>query len=83
MVCKPSQHVGPNNVASCWPTMLRAFARAFKASFEDFERADVVVPWLPEVFLSQSDGIGEENEVSLAALQYSVAQGEKNLWHPG
>ena len=30
MVCKRSQHVGPNNVASCWPTMLRAFARAFR-----------------------------------------------------
>ena len=28
MVFKRSQHVGPNNVASCWPTMLRAFARA-------------------------------------------------------
>ena len=28
MVCKRSQHVGPNNVASCWPTMLRVFARA-------------------------------------------------------
>ena len=22
-----------NNVASCWPTMLRAFARAFRASY--------------------------------------------------
>ena len=30
MVCKRSQHVGPNNVASCCPTMLRAFARALK-----------------------------------------------------
>ena len=30
MVCKRSQHVGPNNVESCWPTMLRAFARAFR-----------------------------------------------------
>ena len=30
MVCKRSQHVGPNNVASCCPTMLRAFARAFR-----------------------------------------------------
>ena len=29
---KRLQHVGPNNVASCWPTMLRAFARALKAS---------------------------------------------------
>ena len=29
-VCKRSQHVGPNNVASCWPTMLRAFARALE-----------------------------------------------------
>ena len=28
MVCKRSQQVGPNNVASCWPTMLRGFARA-------------------------------------------------------
>ena len=26
--CNRSQHVGPNNVVSCWPTMLRAFARA-------------------------------------------------------
>ena len=32
MVCKRFQHVGPNNVASCWPTMLRAFARALKAN---------------------------------------------------
>ena len=30
------------------------FADVVKASFEDFERADVVVPsWLPEVFLSE------------------------------
>ena len=33
MVCKRSQHIGPNNVASCWPTMLRAFARALRMSF--------------------------------------------------
>ena len=33
MVCKRSQHVGPNIVASCWPTMLRAFARAFTHSW--------------------------------------------------
>ena len=30
LVCKRSQQVGPNNVASCWPTMLRAFALPFK-----------------------------------------------------
>ena len=23
--CKRTQHVGPNNVACCWPTMLRPF----------------------------------------------------------
>ena len=34
MVCKRSQHVGPNIVASCWPTMLRAFARAFRLFFQ-------------------------------------------------
>ena len=28
MVCKRSQHVGLNNVASCWPRMLREFARS-------------------------------------------------------
>ena len=33
MVCKRSQHVGTNNVASCRPTMLRAFARAFRVIF--------------------------------------------------
>ena len=28
-LCKRTQHVGPNNVGCCWPTMLRPFARAF------------------------------------------------------
>ena len=28
--CKRTQHVGPNNVTCCWPTMLRPFAWAFK-----------------------------------------------------
>ena len=27
--CKQMKHVGPNNVAYCWPTMLRPFAWAF------------------------------------------------------
>ena len=26
-VCKRTQHVTPNNIGSCWPTMLRSFAR--------------------------------------------------------
>ena len=44
MVCKHSQHVGPNNVASCWPTMLRAFARAFRRDvFVDVVFCGVVV----------------------------------------
>ena len=30
--CKRTQHVGPNNVACCWPTMLRLFAWALKVS---------------------------------------------------
>ena len=29
-VCKRTQHVTSNNVGSCWPTMLRPFARGFK-----------------------------------------------------
>ena len=29
-VCKRTQHVTSNNVASCWRTMLRPFARGFK-----------------------------------------------------
>ena len=28
-VCKRTQHVTSNNVGSCWPTMLRPFARGF------------------------------------------------------
>ena len=27
-VCKRTQHVTPNNIGSCWPTMLRSFARS-------------------------------------------------------
>ena len=29
--CKRTQHVRPNNVACCWPTMLRPFAWAFRS----------------------------------------------------
>ena len=29
-VCKRTQHVTSDNVGSCWPTMLRPFARGFK-----------------------------------------------------
>ena len=29
-VCKRTQHVTSNNVGSCWPTMLRPFARGLK-----------------------------------------------------
>ena len=29
-VCKRTQHVTSNNVGSCWPTMLRPFARGFR-----------------------------------------------------
>ena len=29
MVCKRTKHVTSNNVGSCWPTMLRPFARGF------------------------------------------------------
>ena len=35
--CKRTQHVGPNNVACCWPTMLRPFARELLSN-EDEER---------------------------------------------
>ena len=30
--CKRTQHVGPNNVACCWPTMLRPFVWAFSVT---------------------------------------------------
>ena len=29
-VCKRTQHLTSDNVGSCWPTMLRPFARVFK-----------------------------------------------------
>ena len=29
-VCKQTQHVTSNNVGSCWPTMLRRFARGLR-----------------------------------------------------
>ena len=29
-VCKRTQHVTSNNVGSCWPTMLRPFARGLR-----------------------------------------------------
>ena len=32
-VCKRTQHVTSNNVGSCWPTMLRPFARGFTRVF--------------------------------------------------
>ena len=44
-VCKRTQHVTSNNVGSCWPTMLRPFARCFKPFFYSqaiFKAADHV-----------------------------------------
>ena len=32
--CKRTQLVGPNNVACCWPTMLRPFAWALTSGFQ-------------------------------------------------
>ena len=37
--CKRTQHVGPNNDACCWPTMLRPFAWTLKP----FLNSNVVV----------------------------------------
>ena len=48
MVCKCSQHVGPNNVASCWPTMLRAFARALNEDILSFKT--LLIPSKPNSF---------------------------------
>ena len=36
-VCKRTQHVTSNNVGSCWPTVLRQFARGLKLVFPLFE----------------------------------------------
>ena len=33
-VCKRTQHVTSNNAGSCWPTILRPFARGLKAKVE-------------------------------------------------
>ena len=33
--CKRTQHVGPSNVACCWPTILRPFAWAFRTLKND------------------------------------------------
>ena len=44
MVCKRSQHVGPNNVASCWQTMLRAFARALKVPNQLAPHLEIMAP---------------------------------------
>ena len=46
MVCKGSQHVGPNNVASCWPTMLRASAQAFTFSSSSASWIKFIQSWL-------------------------------------
>ena len=33
--CKRIQHIGPNNVACCWPTSLRPFAWAYRRVYSD------------------------------------------------
>ena len=52
MVCKRSQHVGPNNVASCWPTMLRAFARAFTHSALTLDKEISLISCVKQYFSS-------------------------------
>ena len=40
--CKRTQHVGPDNVASSWPTMLRPFAWAFRFTGSFLQKEDPV-----------------------------------------
>ena len=56
MVCKRSQYVGPNNVASCWPTMLRAFARALRVGGQ-IRKADLSEALKTPIFLPKSSHI--------------------------
>ena len=50
-MCKRTQHVTSNNVGSCWPTMLRPFARGFK-----FDSHLSTCPWPQQCWKSCANG---------------------------
>ena len=54
ILCKRTQHVGPNNVACCWPTMLRPFAWALSPPIERWEISTTVLTSL------STDGAAKE-----------------------
>ena len=62
MVCKRSQHVGPNNAASCWPTMLRAFARAFKSDVISVEKWEAGLSMMERRLKEAEEEIGQWRE---------------------
>ena len=69
--CKRTQHVGPNNVACCWPTMLRPFARTFKSTSNCWRRQAAAIGCCPSVSL-------------VVAFSFSVDRftSKKDIW-PG
>ena len=66
-VCKRTQHVTSNNVGSCWPTMLRPFARGFNSQRLDSSG------FMNEVSLACFPGIN-------AFISVSVSVGISNIW---
>ena len=40
--CKRTQHVTSNNVGSCWPTMLRPFARSLRGDLQFISQAQKI-----------------------------------------
>ena len=83
MVCKRSQHVGPNIVASCWPTMLRAFARAFKSLLRQCATQDLLSK---EIFIvsRMSNRLAEPPRTCCVSRRYIRLRqlpSQLMLWH--
>ena len=60
-VCKRTQHVSSNNVGSCWPTMLRPFARGFRFRLKDFLLISTFRFWIPKALLNFQQIVGVED----------------------
>ena len=52
-VCKRTQHVTSNNVGSCWPTIMRPFARVLKLTWLDISTPLLVFFTLVEMFCTK------------------------------
>ena len=82
-MCKRTQHITSNNVGSCWPTMVRAFARGFAHGLQSLKAVCKRTQQLPALLRQQCWNlqciVGRIQPISLCKPCVMSVRGPKNV----